>query len=382
MPNTFFTDMTLHRCVFPLRMRFAHNNATRDSAETLIVRIRARGGCDGYGQALPREYLTGESIDSAEADIRDRWWPAVRRMDIPGNADFRTLLAAFRPLFRQADSLRKNASYAAVECAAFDAALRASGNPAGTEESFAAAPLPVTGVIGATSPAKAFLFAGAYRAMGCGAIKVKVGRDAAADSARLRAVRKAAGSAARLLVDANGAWAPEEAEARMRGLAAFGVGLVEEPLMPAAAKGFDYLRLERETGVAVMADESVCAVDDAQALLEAGSPSWWNLRFAKNGGFCGLAALGALARDSGVSVHAGVLVGETGVLAAAGRAGAFLSGARSAEYGFSRVLLRGDPFRGSPAAYRGALPPPRADARGLGVAAKENALRKAGMKTA
>ncbi len=364
---TFFTELTVRKRVFPLRMRFSHSLAARDSVETLLVEVRARGGAAGHGQALPRTYLTGETPESAREDIEGRWWNAVRRLDVEEDDDFPRLVERFAPLFAQADAERKNASYAAVECAAVDAALHALGRPAATPELSTRPPLPLVGVIGATSPRKAALTARLLRFLGYGMFKVKVGRDAAADTARLAAVRRAIGGGARLAVDANAAWEADEAAARMRGLKAFGVTLVEEPLRAGEGKGVDYLRLERETGMAVMADESVCTVDDAKALLEAGSPSWWNLRFAKNGGFAGLTALAALAREGGVSVYGGVLVGETGVLAAAGRAGMFLTGARCGEYGFSRVLLKGDPFRGSPAGYRGILPPPTGRERGLGV---------------
>lgn len=370
--HTFFTKLTLRRCAFPLRLRFSHNLATRDAAETLLVELRTNAGAPGHGQSLPRAYLTGETLDTAEEDIKTRWRPMLQTLQFPENATLPDILAAFRPLHEEADALRKTASYAAVECAAVDALLRAPVLPAGLP------PLPLTAALPAASPRKAAALALLLRALGYRRFKVKVTKNREADESRLRAVRRAIGSTARLAVDANGAWSLEEARERIPALRAFGVTLVEEPLQKSGNGNIpDYPGLERDTGIPVMLDESLCTLSDARALLAANaSPSHWNLRFAKNGGFSGVLALAALAHSNNITICSGVLVGETGVLASAGRTAAFLAGAATAEYGFSRIFLRGDPFRGSPAGYRGTLPPPTGTERGLGVTTTEAALRR------
>ncbi|MDR1612665.1 MAG: hypothetical protein LBT97_07760, partial [Planctomycetota bacterium] len=70
------------RCVvLPFRMRVSHSLASRDSAETLLVSVATPGGERGYGQALPRSYLTGETVEEAEDSIRNQWWPAIRALE-------------------------------------------------------------------------------------------------------------------------------------------------------------------------------------------------------------------------------------------------------------------------------------------------------------
>lgn len=366
-----FTGITISRAVLPFRIRFSHHLASRSETETILIALRLGEKAVGFGQALPRTYLTGETADSVVADIRNRWWARCKHLDVPEGCGFQQALEMCAPIFADADVERKNASYAAVEVAVIDAILRRSGLPAGSPECFGLAPLPLVGVIGGTGERKAGWLGRVMRWLGYRRFKVKVGSDWKADERRLAAVRRSIGPRAWLSVDANCAWEYDEAVHRMHRLRQFGVALIEEPLRQDCRAGVDYRGLEEKGGIAVMADESICTVADAESLLQSGSPSWWNLRLAKNGGFSGLSILSRLARDSGVGVYGGILVGETGLLAAAGRVGMAMTGAVCGEYGFSRVFLRNDPFRGSPAGYFGQLPPLTGSEKSLGVTLAE-----------
>lgn len=331
-------------------MSFRHNLADRSEAETLLVRLSTSDGRVGHGQILPRAYLTGETLDGALADVRDRWWPRLREIR------FENVSAAelMQPLYRDADADRRTAGYAGV-----DVAARAALGYFGAEAAFVNRlgrnrRVELVGVVPATGVRKAGLLAGVLRMLGYRRFKVKVGTDAARDAERLAAVRRAIGTGAWLAADANGAWGVDEARERMREMGKrFRVKLVEEPVRADVAGAVDYKRLEAESGVEAMADESLCTIADAEGLIERGSPSWWNVRLAKNGGFMGVNALAERARKAGVKLYGGILVGEAGALAAAGRMAFFEAGVECGEYGFSRVFLKGDPYRGVTGGYFG-----------------------------
>jgi L-alanine-DL-glutamate epimerase-like enolase superfamily enzyme len=80
-------------------------------------------------------------------------------------------------------------------------------------------------------------------------VKMKIGRDAAADVARVRAAREAIGDNAELFVDANGAYSRKQAIAQAEKFAAFNVSWFEEPVSSDDLAG---LRLVRERAPAVM----------------------------------------------------------------------------------------------------------------------------------
>ncbi|MCC8189783.1 MAG: hypothetical protein LIP77_03975 [Planctomycetes bacterium] len=357
------------RAHFRFRLSFHHNLARRDRDETVLVAVRTERGTPGYGQAIPRGYLTGESIDSVVTDIRERWWPRLQgRIMSAGTVG--ESLQELADCYLSADACRGTAAYAAVELAVLDAFARERHLPLrlpATATATDSGSLPLVGVLSGGGPRQAAWMTRVLRCLGYRHFKVKVGRDATADAGRLAAVRAAAGNGAWIAVDANAAWTREEAVSRMTDLAANGVSLVEEPLQREAAAASDFAALERKTGLAIMADESLCTQADAQSLLDRGSPSWWNLRLAKNGGCSGVHALAALAGRNGIRIYQGILVGECSLMAAAGRAALFASGAVCGEYGFPRFFLRGDPFRGGPGGFRGCMTPVPDHQRGLGV---------------
>lgn len=94
-------------------------------------------------------------------------------------------------------------------------------------------------------------------------LKVKVGVDPTLDVARLKAIRDAVGSAPRIRIDANQAWAPKEAvrllnEMQESGLA---IELVEQPVKAHDLEGLTYVT--ERSYVPVLADESVFSAEDA-----------------------------------------------------------------------------------------------------------------------
>ncbi len=90
-------------------------------------------------------------------------------------------------------------------------------------------------------------------------------------------------------MDANGGWEVDQAISMARELQKFDVSSVEQPIL--AGNVQDLARVQREGGLPVMADESLCTLTDAHTLLTEQAADIWNLRLAKIGGFTGLLAM-------------------------------------------------------------------------------------------
>lgn len=372
-------ELELRQVVLPFRFSFTHAQASRRQNKSLIVRLTTETGVAGYGEILPRRYLTGETLAEVCQAVQEFFWPAVKELT------FRTTeppAVQLLPVYLEASRRRQTAAYCGLDLAIWELWARLAGRAG--ETLFGQArplPAPVTGPLGANSLAKIGLLTLLLRSCGYRDYKLKVGT--AQDLAAVRLVRRLIGRHGDLRVDANGAWQVEEAIHKARQFRALGVSAVEQPIPPDDPAGL--ARVQRESGLPVMADESLCTLEDAQQLLACDAARFWNLRLAKNGGFTGILALLHLAgyplppalatlpwptnpnpARRQPLLHLGVLVGETSLLAAATRACLGLAPFRYLEFGFPRILLAADPFRGDPGGYLGRAYPLTAPA-GLGV---------------
>lgn len=146
------------------------------------------------------------------------------------------------------------------------------------------------------------------------AMKVKVGIDPAEDVARVRAVREAVGPHVRLGVDANGGWAPRVAVQTIKRLSEFDIFFVEQPVAPLDVQWLADVR--RQTGLPIMADESLATPQDALALARAGAADIFSIYVGKGGGIGAGRKVAALAEAAGLTCTVGSNL-ELGVASAA-----------------------------------------------------------------
>ena len=144
----------------------------------------------------------------------------------------------------------------------------------------------------------------AHRAL----LKIKLGGDG--DAARIAAVRKAA-PASELIVDANEAWTEDNLAANLAACANAGVTLIEQPLP--AGKDEALLRIKRP--VAVCADESVHDRASLEGLR--GRYDAVNIKLDKTGGLTEALLLRDKARQCGLSIMVGCMVGTSLAMAPA-----------------------------------------------------------------
>jgi L-alanine-DL-glutamate epimerase-like enolase superfamily enzyme len=148
----------------------------------------------------------------------------------------------------------------------------------------------------------------AAKASGLPLLKIKLG--AAGDPARIAAVRHAA-PRARLIVDANEGWTPDDLEQNLAACAEAGVTLVEQPL-PADR---DQALTRAARPIAVCADESAHARSSLPGLV--GKYDAVNIKLDKAGGLTEALAMAEEAERLGLTLMVGCMVATSLAMAPA-----------------------------------------------------------------
>lgn len=334
----------------PLRRTIRHASHTRDETDSLVVSCRLDDGTEGWGEGLPRAYVTGETIDTAfehlqHSDLPRQLGGAIA--DLSDAVELCTRLKLTHPTQKTGRDCFGHAARAAVELSVLDAVTRSLGVPlsavtAQVGETLAIretkAEVQYSAVMTPLKPWKEWLMAKVLAWLGFRQLKVKVGVAGYDDVARLHRARRAVGAKIDLRIDANEAWHADELEAKLSPLLPFGVSAVEQPVPHTEVDQLANFR--GRFPVAIMLDESLCGFDDARRAIERGTCDLFNLRISKCGGFLNTLRLAALAHSAGLGYQLGCQVGETGILSAAGRHFASsVGGIRYLEGSYDRFLV-------------------------------------------
>src|SRR5947208_3142999 len=67
-------ELTAYHVRIPLRKPIRHASHTRTETENVVVRAVLADGTTGYGEGVPREYVTGESVEGSMRLLRETDW--------------------------------------------------------------------------------------------------------------------------------------------------------------------------------------------------------------------------------------------------------------------------------------------------------------------
>ena len=355
----------VYAVTMPMARSFGHAAAKRSRSESVVLTMAGQG-IEANGECAPRKYVTGETIDSVIADLA--------RIDLRAFADAlatrdpRALLGTLVDggVGATFDIAGGNNTLCALELLALDyLARRCELSLSGLAGAGAGQAIAVSQVMDSELPVQEFLACrGPFHF-----IKFKSSDDFSRDLAALRTIRAAAADTP-VMVDANMSWDVDQAIANARRLLDLGIGMLEEPLAP--RRHADLRRLRKETGIAVMLDESVCSLADARAAHGNDACDAINLRVSKMGGWHACLAIAGFARQHGIAYQVGVQVAEVATLVDAGRALSFgLGDAVTTEAGQSDLFFEHPVARFSSRLDRGTNTIGRPGGHGFGAGLTE-----------
>ncbi len=325
----------------PFREPYVTARGTLGRREMVLLRLRDASGAEGCGEAVPLSLRGGESLEAVTGELEASGGELAAGMSSPARA--------------------------ALEMARLDLRGKLEDRPVwellGAER---ARPVPCNATLTAAEPRAAAAQAERWAGLGFETFKLKVGMPG--DVSQVESVRGALGPGARLRVDANGAWSPDEAILKLGAMERCSLELAEQP-----AAGLEELALVRgHTAIPIAADESVASAEDADRALELGACALATVKLAKVGGF---EAARAVAARLPVYLSS-ALDGPFGIAAAGHVALALGAGDAGVAHGLATRLLFAETIAEVEAEVRdGALHLP--EGPGLGVVLDEAALERA-----
>jgi len=325
--------------LYRLQIRFwlpiKHHLANHTASDNLVVKVTTDEGVVGYGEGVARQYVTGETTESGLSFLRNCLIPEINGFQPTTPTD---LADSLEELLSPEKRVRAPAACCALELAVLDAAGKSWGQS-------------VAGLLGgldqpviysAVVPMMPFSsFQSILRLileMEMSFVKIKVGNEK--DLQLLALAREILGQEVDLRVDANGAWSAEEAEERIAAMMNYGISAVEQPVPKEDIQGLR--RVAQRLSIPVIADESLCSEQDAEHLAAVGACQVFNLRLSKCGGMLAALRVHEIGRKRGITAQLGCQVGETGILAAAGRQLASILELLYLEGSYSNYLLKED----------------------------------------
>jgi len=368
----------LYQVDLPFRKPFKHAAANRNSSHSIMLKCLTDCGHAGFGESLPREYVTGETRQGCFSLLKEQLLPRLVGRSFQSLAEVRLFLEGCdgkAPSAWLAPDVPQTAAWAAVDLGLLDAFGHAFNQPVRLDGELVPAHFRYSGVCSADrgwSVARTLLL---YRLFGFKAIKLKVEENTEDAVRTARLCRLILGKQCDIRVDANMVWNVETALTAMRSLSVHGIRSFEQPLPADDLEGM--ARLIRETGLEVMADESLHDSVSLERLIKTGSCSSVNVRISKCGGVVAAYNRCKRALAAGLDIQIGCQVGETSLLSAAQLLLiAAVGQVRFGEGCFGLHLLREDPVHPLMQFGRGGTPPNLPVGPGFGVRVDEQALAR------
>lgn len=316
-------EIIVHHITLPFSREFSHARKQGNVTKNIVVEVLAEGGdIRGYGEGAPRPHVTGETPESACADVER----------FSRSALFPWKLNRLSSVWEFVDSLPRERRYNAAICALEMALLDALGKYQDLAvldyfpKAFVTETIRYGGAIPTGDPDYITEMCLLIKTLGLEHLRVKLGRDTEKNKQALEVVCDVFGVENALRADTNSSWDAAQAIAHLPLFEKYNVTVVEDPLAP-DEPGIRTLSEEAgKRGIMLMADESACTLEEIKGIIKDSHFRMVNVRLSKCGGFRNSLRIIDLLRKHEISFQIGCQLGESGLLSAAGRTLSVLCG--------------------------------------------------------
>lgn len=308
---------------FPMKVNFKHALAERSTSSSIITKVELENGTIGYGECLPRPYVTGETIESCLKALKEVLTPKVLEKDFMSGDDLKTFILN---LHDSTETEKDLTAICAVELALIDALSKFFEK--NIYEFVGIKPkkksIIYSMILSADNEEKMTKYVRLAKKLWIKNLKLKVTDSFEGNEKALQLIRNYYPKSV-VRVDANCTWSVDEAIKQLTMMQNYNVVSCEQPIIKEDFKGLANL-VSHFPNMKICVDESLCSYKDAKTLIDGKSTTLLNIRISKNGGLFNALRIYDYAKANGISCQMGAQVGETAILSFYGRTFAAIVG--------------------------------------------------------
>ena len=275
-PGASIQTIGIYKLFIALKEPFVISLGTQNDVQNIIVIVRTKDGCTGYGECSPYMSINGESVDTCFI-VAQYFAKVLKGMNA---LDIAACIEAMDKMIYGNTSIKS-----AFDIALHDIAAQHAGVPVykflGGEKNKI---LKTDYTVSIGTPQKMKEDALKIKQNGFPAVKVKLGEDKEKDVARIKAIRESIGNEHPLRIDANQGWkTADNAIEILKELSQYNIEYCEEPIL--RYRFMELNKVSAQSSIPIMADESCGDEHDAERLINLNACKMFNIKLGKSSGF-------------------------------------------------------------------------------------------------
>ncbi len=376
-------EIDIYHTKIPFKREFRHAESKRSKSGNLIVKTTLNDGTTGFGESVPRDYVTGETLENSKNTLVEDYIPIVSNVNFSSFEDCVYFMKNVGEI--RNNQIVYNSAKCSLELSVLDAfgkyfekSLSDIGRILKIEEQSKSEKQMRYSYVYSLGKKISWQKLNHPRELywfGFRDFKFKLDSDL--DYTQIDKVLEVLKSKINsgdvtLRVDANCSLNLGNAPNVVKDLKRRKVYSLEQPFKKGEEDNIPLIMGD----IPIMLDESLCTSRDAENIIKNNYGDLFHLRISKNGGLINTLKIQQLAKQNNISYQLGCMVGETGILSAAQRH--FLNIVPDVlflEGSYGTHLLKEDVTRQNMTFGFGANPKPMNDF-GLGIDVDENKLNK------
>ncbi|MGC8672442.1 MAG: dipeptide epimerase [Thermoplasmata archaeon] len=298
--NVFYKKLNL-----PMTKPFRISLGSSEYYEGYILKIQTDDGIMGFGEAVPTPYITGDTMESIEGELKN-----LKRILIGEEESQENVNEILKKNFKGS-----KASRAAVDMAIWDIIGKRANLPVYKIIGGSKKDIKTSLTVDLAPPEEAKEMASQFLNEGIKVFKIKLGSGIQEDVERVKQVRNVIGNEKMIYVDFNQAYDAKHTLKVIDAIEKYDIEFIEQPVPAWDLKSLKFIK--ERTNIPIMADESLVSIHDLKNIVHFEAADMINIKLMKTGGITDAIKLVDAAELFDISVMIGCMV-ETKLAVAAG----------------------------------------------------------------